>query len=150
MSQIISAKCEVMINAQQSSLHRSTKVRSYCNNSFHMSKAFFCPSPTAEVPIPQMVSCEQLPNENLSAVLDQKIVSPNRLLADTGSFARVVVGFPDLMVRSIGKYFGLYQLYIIKAAMFFILYNFEVHVCACERRGKSHLSPNSFTSYCEN
>uniref|UniRef100_A0A8C2ZYH6 von Willebrand factor A domain-containing protein 8 n=1 Tax=Cyclopterus lumpus TaxID=8103 RepID=A0A8C2ZYH6_CYCLU len=46
---------------------------------------------------PQMLSCEQLPNENLSAALDQKIVSPNRILADSGSFARVVVGFPDLV-----------------------------------------------------
>uniref|UniRef100_A0A3Q3VYX4 von Willebrand factor A domain-containing protein 8 n=1 Tax=Mola mola TaxID=94237 RepID=A0A3Q3VYX4_MOLML len=47
--------------------------------------------------IPQMLSCEQLPVENLSAALDQKIVSPNRLLTDTGSFARIVVGFPDLV-----------------------------------------------------
>lgn len=53
----------------------------------------------AEVSAPQMLSCEQLPNENLSAALDQKIVSPNRILADGGSFARVVVGFPDLVVR---------------------------------------------------
>ncbi|XP_034741708.1 von Willebrand factor A domain-containing protein 8 [Etheostoma cragini] len=52
---------------------------------------------SAEVCVPQMLSCEQLPNENLSAALDQNIVSPNRVLADTGSFARVVVGFPDLV-----------------------------------------------------
>nr|XP_046259782.1 von Willebrand factor A domain-containing protein 8 [Scatophagus argus] len=52
---------------------------------------------SAEVSVPQMLSCEQLPNENLSAALDQKIVSPNRILADSGSFARVVVGFPDLV-----------------------------------------------------
>lgn len=52
---------------------------------------------SAEVSIPQMLSNEQLPNENLSVALDQKIVSPNRILADTGSFARIIVGFPDLM-----------------------------------------------------
>ncbi|XP_070694357.1 von Willebrand factor A domain-containing protein 8 [Pempheris klunzingeri] len=52
---------------------------------------------SAEVSVPQMLSCEQLPNENLSAALDQKIVSPNRVLADTGSFARIIVGFPDLV-----------------------------------------------------
>uniref|UniRef100_A0AAV2K2C1 von Willebrand factor A domain-containing protein 8 n=1 Tax=Knipowitschia caucasica TaxID=637954 RepID=A0AAV2K2C1_KNICA len=52
---------------------------------------------SAEVITPQMLSNEQLPNENLSSALGQKIISPNRLLADTGSFARIIVGFPDLM-----------------------------------------------------
>ncbi|XP_068185310.1 von Willebrand factor A domain-containing protein 8 [Antennarius striatus] len=45
----------------------------------------------------QMLSNQELPNENLSAALGQKIVSPNRILADSGSFARIVVGFPELM-----------------------------------------------------
>lgn len=52
---------------------------------------------SAEVSTPQMLSNEQLPNENLSTALDQKIASPNRILADTGSYARIIVGFPDLM-----------------------------------------------------
>uniref|UniRef100_UPI0037E9A655 von Willebrand factor A domain-containing protein 8 n=1 Tax=Semicossyphus pulcher TaxID=241346 RepID=UPI0037E9A655 len=52
---------------------------------------------SAESAVPQMLTSEQLPNENLSAALDQKIVSPNRLLADTGSFAQIIVGFPDLV-----------------------------------------------------
>ncbi|XP_033842695.1 von Willebrand factor A domain-containing protein 8 [Periophthalmus magnuspinnatus] len=51
----------------------------------------------ADISTPQVLSNAQLPNENLSAALDQKIVSPNRVLADTGSFARIIVGFPDLM-----------------------------------------------------
>uniref|UniRef100_A0A7N8XB65 von Willebrand factor A domain-containing protein 8 n=1 Tax=Mastacembelus armatus TaxID=205130 RepID=A0A7N8XB65_9TELE len=60
-------------------------------------KKFLLTKPITEMSVPQMLSSEQLPNENLSAALDQKIVSPNRILADTGSFARIVVGFPDLM-----------------------------------------------------
>ncbi|XP_026074296.1 von Willebrand factor A domain-containing protein 8 [Carassius auratus] len=50
-----------------------------------------------EAAAPQEVSNEQLPNENLSTVLGQKIVSPNRILCDTSTYANVILGFPDLM-----------------------------------------------------
>ncbi|XP_076841646.1 von Willebrand factor A domain-containing protein 8 isoform X2 [Brachyhypopomus gauderio] len=57
----------------------------------------FGTSSETEPGTPQEVSSEQLPSENLSAALGQKIVSPSRLVCCPSTYANIIVGFPDLL-----------------------------------------------------
>ncbi|XP_078476161.1 von Willebrand factor A domain-containing protein 8 isoform X3 [Lampetra planeri] len=45
---------------------------------------------------PVSVSCEELPSENLSAALGERVTCPNRLLADHSTYATLLLGFPEL------------------------------------------------------
>ena len=48
--------------------------------------------------LPLTVSSQPLASHQLSALLKQNVDAPNRLIADQNSFARCLVGFPDLKV----------------------------------------------------